>query len=207
MRTSLSLFLTMLFLSACTTYQYVTIDSSQLQKDKKDLFTMENDTMRLVYSFSGAGGNITVSVFNKTYQPFYIDWSRSSIIRNDQSFTLQRRDAELIPPQTSISDIVLNLNEQGGGIPKMIIPDTAQSRRFHFQDGSYVKYRQVDYSETASPIRLKSYLTFLMGTPQETMDRVITHTFYVGAAMHSGIFPSAFGPYHDPGATLYVWYQ
>jgi hypothetical protein len=207
MRTTLILLLGMLLFSACTTYQYVRIDSNQLQKDKKDLFTMENDTMRLVYSFSGAGGNVTVSVFNKTSQPFYIDWSRSSIIRNDQSFTLQRRDAELIPPQTSISDIVLNLNEQGGGIPKMTIPDTAHTRFLQSQSGTYERYHEVDFSESASPIRLKSYLTFLMGTPAETTDRVLTHTFYVGAAMHTGVYPSAFGRYHDPGATLYVWFQ
>jgi len=206
MRTTLSLLLIPLLFTACTTYQYVTIDSTQLQKDKKDLFTMENDTMRLVYSFSGAGGNVTVSVFNKTSQPFYIDWSRSSLIRNDQSFTPQRRDAELIPPQTSITDVVLNLNEQGGGIPRLIIPDTAHSSRYHYPDGSFIKYRQVDYSEARSPIRLKSYLTFLMG-PGGATDRVITHSFYVAAAVHSHAYPSGFGPYHDPGATLYVWYQ
>jgi len=207
MRTILTLFLAMLLLSACTTIQYVTIDSSQLQKDKKALFTMENDTMRLVYSFSGAGGDITISVFNKISQPFYIDWSRSSIIRNDQSFTLQRRDAELIPPRTSISDIVLNLNDQGGGVPKMIIPDTAHTRFLQSPDGTYEKYHEVDFSESSSPIRLKSYLTFLMGTPAETTDLVLSHTFYVGAAMHTHVLPSTFGLYHDPGATFYGWYQ
>ena len=43
--------------------------------------------------------------------------------------------------------------------------------------------------------------------PSGATDRVLTHSFYVGAAMHSPAYPSGFGPYHDPGATLYVWYQ
>lgn len=206
MRTTLTILLIPLLFSACTTYQYVTIDSNQLQKDKKDLFAMENDTMRLNYSFSGDGGNVTVSIFNKTSQPFYIDWSRSAMIRNDQSFTLLRRDAELIPPQTGITDVVLNLNWQGGGIPRLTIPDTAHSRRYHHSGTFDVKYKEVDFSEAGSPIRLKSYLTFLMG-PSGSTDRVLVHSFYVGAAMHSGAYPSGFGLYHDPGTILYVWYR
>ena len=208
MRTTLSLIVAalMINLCACTTYQYVSVDSSQLQKDKENLLSVENDTMRISYSFSGAGGNVTITVFNKTNQPLYLDWTRSAIVRNDQSFTPRRRDVELIPPQTNISDVILNLNDEAGGVPRLIIPDTTHSRRYHYPDGTFVKYREVDYTEAESPLRLKTYLTFLSG-PAGSVDMALTHNFYVGENMHTAVLPFGFGLYHDPGHVFYVWYQ
>ncbi|HLZ86029.1 MAG TPA: hypothetical protein VKQ52_02260 [Puia sp.] len=206
MRNTLFLIAVILSFSACTTYQYVTFDSSGLQKDKQQLLTLENDTMRVAYSFSGPGGNVTLTVFNKTSQPIYLDWTRSSLIRNDQSFTLRRRDTEIIPPQTSISDVMLNLNDEGGGIPRLNIPDSAHSRKYHYPSGGWIKYKAVDYTEAGSPIRLKAWLTFLFG-PGGSTDLTMTHSFYIGEVMHSGVYAGGFGPYHDPGDMLYVWYQ
>jgi hypothetical protein len=206
MHTALSLISMIIAFSACTTYQYVGFDSTQLQKDKQQLLADDNDSMHIAYSFSGAGGNVAVTVLNKTSQPLYLDWTRCSLIRNGQSFSLRRRDIEMIPPQTSISDVMLNLNEEGGGIPRLLIPDTAHSRRYHYADGSYVRYKEADYSEQASPIKLKSYLTFLAG-PGGNTELTITHSFYIHDVMHTGVLPFGFGPYHEPGNRLYVWYQ
>jgi len=54
--------LAMLLFSSCVTYQYFTVDSSQLPKDDRQSFVVDNDTMQLTYGFSGAGGDVTITV-------------------------------------------------------------------------------------------------------------------------------------------------
>jgi len=199
--------LILLALSSCgPTYQYLTVDSSQLPKDQQKLFTMENDTMQLTYEFSGHGGQLTITVLNKTTQPLSVNWARSALINNGRSFNLHGRDLQFIPPQTSISKVTLNLNESGGGIPRLPIPDTARTRKLYYKDGSYVKYKAADFTEEGSPIQLKSYLTFLIG-PGNGTEFTESHTFYIGEVIHTGIVPGLFGAYHEPGDKFYVWWQ
>jgi len=75
-------------LSACTTYQYMTIDSPQLQKNAQNQFSLENDTLRLTYNINGKGGLLTVSIYNKTDQPLFVNWKKSALIRNEQTTSL-----------------------------------------------------------------------------------------------------------------------
>jgi hypothetical protein len=206
MRITLFILLAVLCFSACTTYQYVSIDSSQLQKAKDDRLLSENDTMQVIYSFAGPGGDVTVTILNKLSEPIYIDWSRSALIRNDQSFTIRRKDLLLIPPQSNVSAILLNLNEQAGGIPRLGVPDTAHTRRYKSPTGLVAHYKAADYTEANSPIHLRSYLTFLFG-PNGSVDRSVTHTFYAGESAHSDDPPLAFSRYHAYGNMLYVWYK
>lgn len=77
-----------LLLSSCSSYQYLTINSTQMPKNDKKEFTWENDTMRLVYNFHGQGGPINLTVFNKTAQPLFIKWKKSALIRDGHSTVL-----------------------------------------------------------------------------------------------------------------------
>jgi len=57
--------------SACgPTYQYLTVDFFPVAKRSETTLQMENDTMQLTYDFSGHGGQFTITVFNKTNQPY-----------------------------------------------------------------------------------------------------------------------------------------
>ena len=49
--------------------------------NQENLF--ENDTVRIVYSFWSEGGSFSFSVYNKLNKPLYIDWKRSSFIKNN----------------------------------------------------------------------------------------------------------------------------
>jgi hypothetical protein len=71
-------------LSSCSTYQYMTLDSSQLSKNDNKQFTWENDTLRLIYSINGKGGPFRVDVYNKTTQPLYVNWKKSALIRDER---------------------------------------------------------------------------------------------------------------------------
>lgn len=222
--------LVILSLSSCVTYQYLTVDSTQLQKDDQKQLTTENDTMRLTYGFSGGGGPVTITVLNKTNQPLFINWAKSAIIRNGQSFALSGNSAfvasavrtstgtadlvgsvnvppgmEFIPPQTRITRSSIYLN-QSGGSTQTVIPDTAQKQIFTTNDGAEESYHRVAYDETQSPVRWKSYLTFVIGQGSGT-EFTTSHTFYVGTVMQTHYAPAMFKLYHEPGDQFYIFWQ
>jgi hypothetical protein len=80
--------LIVLAFGACSPYQYLTLDSSQLSKNDKKQFVWENDTLRLSYDFSGPGGPMSVNIYNKSSQPLYINWKKSALIRDEHSVSL-----------------------------------------------------------------------------------------------------------------------
>lgn len=84
--------LILLAFSNCSTYQYLTLDSSQLSKNDKKQFVWENDTLRLIYDFNGPGGPMAVQIYNKTSQPLYVNWKKSAIIRDQHSTSLFDRN-------------------------------------------------------------------------------------------------------------------
>ena len=77
-----TLFVTILFFSSCSlklTHLYETKPlSSTSNKDN----TFENDTLKIIYSFWSEGGVFSFSVYNKLSIPLYIDWKKSSFIKN-----------------------------------------------------------------------------------------------------------------------------
>ena len=75
----------LLFCLSCTTFQYVTVSSSAVAKNDRNEFVVENDSIQLVYNFSGFRGPVKISIFNKLDVPVYIDWQRSAVIVNDKT--------------------------------------------------------------------------------------------------------------------------
>lgn len=75
----------LLFCISCTTFQYVTVSSSGVTKNDRNEFVVENDSLQLIYNFSGQNGPIKVSIYNKLDVPVYIDWQRSALIVNDKT--------------------------------------------------------------------------------------------------------------------------
>jgi hypothetical protein len=223
--------LLVLSLSSCVTYQYLTVDSSELQKDDQKQLITENDTLRLIYGFSGGGGPVTITAFNKTNQPMFINWAKSAIIRDGQSFSLYGANSafvgsatptgtgtadltgtvsvppgtEFIPPQTKITRSTVYLNQTGGST-RTIMPDTVKKQRYTLPDGAVESYFQVSYAETQSPVRWKSYLTFVTGSGSGT-EFTVSHTFYVGTVMETHYAPAMFKLYHEPGDQFYVFWQ
>jgi len=73
------------FCFSCTTFQYVTVSSTGVAKNDHNEFVVENDSLRLIYNFSGQNGPIKISIYNKLDVPVYIDWQRSAVIVNDKT--------------------------------------------------------------------------------------------------------------------------
>jgi hypothetical protein len=71
-----------LILSGCSRYQYISISSHLDQNDKKE-FVNENDTVSIKYSFTGENFPLTITLYNKLHQPLYIDLQRSTVVINN----------------------------------------------------------------------------------------------------------------------------
>ena len=223
--------LTMLLLSSCASYQYFTIDSSQLPKNDQQGFVMENDTMQLSYSFTGSGGPLTITVLNKTDQPLMIDWNKSSLICNDQSYLLAQTSStftasavgnktgitaltgtvsvvpasEIVPAKTKVSRPTIDLDWTL--VPgKIILPDTASKQVTQAPDGSLISYKGVSVDENQSPLRLKSYITFTIG-PGAGTEFVESHSFYIAKMLQTRYSPTQFYLYQPTGDQFYFTWQ
>jgi hypothetical protein len=83
----LSLLIIFLF-GSCSSYEYLTLNSPQIPKNNKKEFSWENDTMKLVYNFHGEGGPMSVTIYNKTEKPLFVNWKKSALIRDGHSTSL-----------------------------------------------------------------------------------------------------------------------
>lgn len=70
---------------SCTTYQVMTVASTEVPQNFSKAFVVDNDSLELSYSFSGQNGLIQVTIKNKLDQPLYVDWQRSVLIINDRA--------------------------------------------------------------------------------------------------------------------------
>src|SRR5438045_9585163 len=82
----LIILLTGLFTS-CSRYQYVTITSSDIRKNDKQEFVIENDSIRIQYNFNGADAPINIAIENRIDVPLYIDWPQSALIINNKAIS------------------------------------------------------------------------------------------------------------------------
>ena len=82
-------------LSGCSTYQHVRLTSSNTQQNEQSAFVIENDSISIIYSFYGQGGKMDIELLNKLNKSLYIDWGKSALIINGQSFSLWKDEAKI----------------------------------------------------------------------------------------------------------------
>jgi hypothetical protein len=87
--------LALMFVSSCSTYQYLTITSDKTTKNEAKELLWENDTVKLAFNFNGSWGTLKLTVLNKTDQPISINWQKSSIIYNNVSYSLFDNSVQL----------------------------------------------------------------------------------------------------------------
>lgn len=81
-------------LSGCSAYQHVRLASNTPMNEKSN-FLIENDSINIIYSFNGQSGPINMELLNKLDKPIYIDWRKSALIINGQSFSLWKDEARI----------------------------------------------------------------------------------------------------------------
>ncbi|MFN5556918.1 MAG: hypothetical protein ACK48F_11955 [Chryseotalea sp.] len=91
----------MCLLSSCSGYQFLSVNSS-LNRDTNSAFIWENDSLKIVYRFSGANGPIQFTINNKLKETITVNWQNSAVVINGQSYSLFRNIQKV------------NLRERGG---------------------------------------------------------------------------------------------
>jgi hypothetical protein len=208
--------------SSCTTYQYMTVNSSSTGKNEQKDFVVENDSVRVQYNFNGADAPVNILIQNKLNQPMYIDWKRSALIINDRAVSYVAEkipisgvigastynysyystttygglyaearvpgQTDFIPPQSYITKTPLrvsNCRVEG-------IPDTSfKKENVIILDGSVRRLKRATFTEDDSPLRFKSYLTFITG---DSLNKAVTyqHSFYISEIINTDMAPANF---------------
>ena len=121
MKSILLYFVTLVTLSSCQTYQYLSLSGTNIVQDSKNQFVAENDTLLLQYNFYGHNGPVKITVYNKTTMPIYIDWKKSAIIIDDKAYSYYSPTQQLSGTTTTVGyRYGYNLNSTGGTIEATI---------------------------------------------------------------------------------------
>lgn len=230
MRSLILSVLIILALGSCSTYQYVTLNSPEMKKNEGQDLVYENDTLRLTYNFNGKGGPITISVYNKTNQALYVDWNKSAMVRGGHAYSLSnpnvqvsgsiwsygRRvsysdlnasfsmpdDVNMIPPSSDISK-TLKAIVDSSSISREFLPDSVKAMKGYYSDGGSYQFRRYHFDEGSSPLRFRSYLTFVLGN-NSAMGFSISHAFYAGEVVLTREDPNFFAAYRRGGDKMYL---
>lgn len=151
----------LIFLSGCSVYQHVSLESNMVQNDKLE-YLIENDSTTIVYSFDGQNGPIHIRVSNKSDKPLYVDWRKSALITNGQSVSLWKDEAKISAKATEYN--VLPENE--------IVNSTSSI------DGSIVRKDKVTFIPPHSNILVNSYAlqSKFFTNPDQNSERVMLST-------------------------------
>ncbi len=186
MKSNLQLFLalaSLLLVVSCTyTFQVATIKGNYKQDDSKS-YVIENDTVRIKYSFKGDNCPIIIEVYNKLNIPVYIDWSKSAFIQENKRFPYWidesqiSANADRITYSNSIINGSIYKNDRVSFLPPVtlicITPLTAindkinisapyyQTVKVYGDDNIMSNYKGFlhTFQENDSPFKFRSFLT------------------------------------------------
>jgi hypothetical protein len=170
--------------TGCSTYQYATVSSS-LSNQNSEAFTAENDSVKIVYAFSGQDGPVEISIYNKLQIPLYVDWSQSALIVDNNRKSYVNKNSTINAELNGTETRWMNSTTQNGTLKGTItshevsgfIPPQAWAREsqltlksdfFKFPNQttgkemkrvSGVIVKSVSYSREHSPFSFRSYIT------------------------------------------------
>lgn len=150
-----------LLLSGCITYQHVKLASNSELTDQEE-FKLENDSVRIIYSFSGQHGPIHMEIFNKLNKPFYVDWRKSALIRNGESVTLWKDESRVAATTTEYK----------------VLPEDDQVNSVSKTSSTVVRKDNITYIPPQSKVAVNSFILRkeLFKVPEEMGEKVVFHT-------------------------------
>lgn len=149
------------FLSGCSVYQHVRLESNLKQNDKFE-YLIENDSVSIIYSFCGEGGPIHIEFFNKLDKPLYIDWGKSALIINGKSKSMWK----------DVSRITANATEY------KVIPENSVVSSTSNMEGAIVKPDKLTFIPPHSNISTNRYFlqSKFFTTPVHLSEREALYT-------------------------------
>jgi len=223
--------LTLVCVSSCVSYQYITLDSREVTKDTAKRLSWESDTLRLVYDISGYGGPAGFVITNKTDKPMYVNWKPSAIMHGDGTarslfqsnvqmtgaFDARRgyvttsgslagsfnlpEGMDFIPPGSSIKKVLSTV--VAGAVSPQQLKGTPKTLHSARSFAGSARYQLYTFDQTASPLQFKSYLTFTLDS-ENAREFAVSHSFFARDVMLTARAPGYFSEYNYSGAMLYL---
>lgn len=232
---NLSLTILALFtLSSCSKYYISAINSTNIPQDEKTgEFKIENDSLKITYSFAGENAPVKINIQNKLATPLYIDWSQSSLIFKNQSisyvpdkiaFTGEASSNTWNDPQLTFTDGnfkgKINNPKDIGFVPPhasletttlfltspvaKILPDNLLTNKGSLSIGNeQVKVKSGKFTRENSPIVFRSYLTFFTKTDERIKSFFFDREFYVSESVIAGAKPNTYYEYQGNKQNIY----
>ena len=177
-------FFFILFLTNCATtkryYFHSEIDGVEnIQKDSIGWLIAKNDSIDLIYSFSGENITMEITVDNKSSFPVYIDWDKSWIKVNDQNARLYN-NLTGYTNFASVSEIMpksydsFNLLKSAHFDFKQIDRRQLSSQKVYLSDKK-LKTKAIRFEKDNSPLLLTSCIVANINGK----DREFTNSFYL----------------------------
>lgn len=203
-------------LSSCGKYQMNTISSLNTKQDTTNgIFKIENDSVKISYSFAGHNAPIQINIYNKLNEPVYVDWQRSALIMDDISSTYADETIQvdgLISETTNarlLRRFDASINAQIA-LPKNVVfvpPHTQINKTLSkintstlnpiddslftkinipsLYDPRGIKAKMAKFDNDNSPLRFKSYLTLYTLNGNTPKFMVYQNDFYVSQVIRA----------------------
>ncbi|MBB6126993.1 hypothetical protein [Mucilaginibacter lappiensis] len=228
MKTLLIICAAIALLSSCSTYQMNTLSSTNtVHNEQTGEFKLENDSVKILYSFAGENVPIRINIYNKLNEPIYADWERSAFVMNKKS-TSYADGVLQVNGTVSSTSIGRGIRYSDGSINAQVtlphnltfIPPHSQisktitnvdGREFQYIadtlfaksklpsgfGGGDLKVKMAKFEKGNSPLVFKSYLTLY--TLNNSVQKLITYQndFYVSEAFRSSLGPENFANFGD----------
>ena len=216
-------------LSGCFTYQHVKLASNSALTNQSE-FKLENDSVRIVYSFSGLCGPIHMEIFNKLNKPFYVDWRKSALIRNGESVTLWKDESRVSATTTEYKvypedDLINSVSKTNSTVVRkdnityippqskvavnsfivrsalFNVPEQAGEKVLFYTEGGKRKGVKYSFSKEDSPLNFRIFLSFSMDGNVNSSFHT-DNTFWVQEYLNSHTAPRLMG--HYPSNQFYL---
>lgn len=77
---------------------------------------MENDSVKISYSFYGVNAPVEIQVYNKLNKPLYIDWQQSAVIVGDNAVSYSGNDVHISGTTSASAFRVGSVNSSAGNL-------------------------------------------------------------------------------------------
>jgi hypothetical protein len=217
-----------LSITSCTTYYVSRVSSTNAVKNEQSgEFTIENDSIKVTYSFASLQAPVKVTVRNKLKIPLYVDWSKSALIFDEEatSYVPERTafTANLDSDDRKDSTQKSNNRYIRGRISTLttnsFIPPNAkvETKTIFLKSPAFqplpnkalfnredlpgfkkrIKVYSADFSRSNSPIVFRSYLTFYTSPDPAGKSFALDNEFYVAKSFRTSTAPSKFLDYNS----------
>jgi hypothetical protein len=225
-----------LLLSSCGKYQMNTLSSlNTKQNTTTGVFELENDSVKILYSFAGHNIPIEINIYNKLNEPVFVDWERSALIMGDKSVTYADETIQIngVVSSTStgryfrVSDAYVSgqitlpknvafvpphtqINKTLSKISEHVISPINDSlftkiKLASFYDPRGIKAKLAKFNSDNSPLRFKSYLTLYTLNGNTPKFMVYQNDFYISQVIRTASGADGFDSQSGRGDSFDTW--